>query len=75
MELSNQIKAGKVEFPKKYWEGISEDAIDLCKKLLTVDSTKRYSMNECLTHSWLRVCLDHVEKMIILNFVFYRMMK
>ncbi|CAD5115332.1 DgyrCDS4314 [Dimorphilus gyrociliatus] len=54
MELSKQIKEGNVDYPKKYWNGISKNAIDLCRKLLTVDIKKRYSMEQCLTHPWLQ---------------------
>ncbi len=34
-------------------------AIDLCKKMMTVDVNKRISMAEVFNHPWLKVCTLH----------------
>mmetsp|Transcript_9510 Transcript_9510/g.27319 ORF Transcript_9510/g.27319 Transcript_9510/m.27319 type:complete len:116 (-) Transcript_9510:1106-1453(-) len=39
--LYNQIKRGDYTFPSPYWDGISRPAIEVIKRLLTVDPTKR----------------------------------
>lgn len=49
-----QIINGKYSFPKKYWKNISHDAIDLIKKLLTVDPVQRITLEEALNHPWLQ---------------------
>lgn len=51
-ELFDQIKAGKIEFHPPYWDDVSEEAKDLVKKLLTVDPTKRITLEEVKEHSW-----------------------
>ena len=52
--LNNQIINGRYSFPEKYWEGISEDAIDMVKRLLTLDPKKRITVSEALEHVWLQ---------------------
>ena len=52
--LREQITRGIYTFPKEYWKDVSEDAIDLIKKLLTVDSDSRISTKEALQHTWIQ---------------------
>ncbi|XP_071481598.1 serine/threonine-protein kinase Chk2-like [Diadema antillarum] len=53
MPLQDQIKRGYYSFPKKYWGSVSEDAIDMVKKLLTVDPKRRLTTQQALAHPWL----------------------
>ncbi|XP_064620238.1 serine/threonine-protein kinase Chk2-like [Lineus longissimus] len=53
MDLSKQITTGQYDFPKDYWADISTKAVDLIKKLLTVDPKKRITLVEALNHPWL----------------------
>lgn len=51
--LNEQIIKGLYTFPKTYWKAISPKAIDLIKKLLTVDPKKRITVEEALQHPWI----------------------
>mmetsp|Transcript_9503 Transcript_9503/g.27289 ORF Transcript_9503/g.27289 Transcript_9503/m.27289 type:complete len:283 (-) Transcript_9503:94-942(-) len=55
--LYNQIKRGDYTFPSPYWDGISRPAIEVIKRLLTVDPTKRATVDEVLAHPWMK-CQD-----------------
>ena len=55
MALPKQIINGSYTFPDQYWKGISEDAIDLIKQLMTVDPEKRITMDQAVNHAWLNV--------------------
>lgn len=50
--LFKQIKAGAYDFPSPYWDSVSDEAKDLIARMLTVDPTKRPSMQEVLDHTW-----------------------
>jgi len=52
-KLFELISKGKVEFPKPYWENISDTAKDLITKLLNVDPKKRLRSDEILAHPWM----------------------
>ncbi|XP_046579376.1 serine/threonine-protein kinase Chk2-like [Haliotis rubra] len=54
MDLPKQIMGGHFSFPTQYWEGVPEAAIDLIKKLMTVDPKKRITLSEALQHPWFR---------------------
>ncbi|KAI8505277.1 Checkpoint kinase 2 [Branchiostoma belcheri] len=54
MKLEEQIIRGSYQLHEKYWRGISEDAKDLIKKLLTVDPKKRFTVTQALNHPWLK---------------------
>lgn len=54
MKLPEQILGGHYSFPKQYWGDVSCEAIDLVKKLLTVDPSKRITLKETLEHPWLK---------------------
>ncbi len=49
---SNIIK-GKYSFRNPVWNNISDEGIDLVKRLLTVDPQKRISCEELLKHKWI----------------------
>ncbi|KAK4512727.1 uncharacterized protein ATC70_003433 [Mucor velutinosus] len=51
--MKAQIKMGKYDFPDRYWGHISELAKGLIKELLTVDPSKRISIEEAQGHEWM----------------------
>ena len=52
-DLLNQIRTLKIQFKAKQWETVSEDAKDLCLKLLERDVNIRLSAEQALRHPWL----------------------
>jgi serine/threonine-protein kinase Chk2 len=52
--LAEQIKAGRFDYPSPYWDSIGDPALDLIDQMLTVDPEKRYTIDECLEHSWMQ---------------------
>jgi len=50
--LFAQIKAASYDFPSPYWDGVSNGAKDLIRKLLVLDPTKRLSAADILKHNW-----------------------
>lgn len=49
-----RIIAGDYKFePAIYWEGVSEEARDFIRRLLTVDPSTRMTAEEALKHPWL----------------------
>ena len=50
--LSQQIKAGRFDYPSPYWDPVSDAALDLIDRMLTVSVDKRISIDECLEHPW-----------------------
>ena len=49
-----RILEDTINFTKDPWPNISENAKDLCKKLLTKNPAKRISAKEALEHPWIR---------------------
>ncbi|OQE20331.1 hypothetical protein PENSTE_c013G00862 [Penicillium steckii] len=52
--LAQQIKMGRFDYPSPYWDSIDDQALDLIDKMLTVDSEKRLTVEECLEHPWMK---------------------
>lgn len=50
--LSQQIRAGRFDYPSPYWDSVGDPALDLIDKMLTVDVEKRITIDECLEHPW-----------------------
>lgn len=50
--LFQMIKAGEYEFDEQYWDEVSEEAKDLIRRMLTVDSKQRATAQELLQHPW-----------------------
>jgi serine/threonine-protein kinase Chk2 len=50
--LSQQIKAGRFDYPSPYWDSVGDPALDLIDRMLTVDVEQRISIDECLEHPW-----------------------
>lgn len=51
--LFRKIVKGDYQFHSDYWGGVSKDAKDLIRGLLTVDQTKRLTVQQALEHPWL----------------------
>ena len=52
--MAQQIKMGRFDYPSPYWDSIGDPALDLIDRMLTVDVTKRITIDECLEHPWIR---------------------
>ena len=52
--MAQQIKMGRFDYPSPYWDPIADPALDLIDRMLTVDVTKRITIDECLEHPWIR---------------------
>ncbi|KAL9091627.1 MAG: hypothetical protein Q9165_004703 [Trypethelium subeluteriae] len=50
--LSQQIKAGRFDYPSPYWDSVGDAALDLIDRMLTVDVEQRISIDDCLEHPW-----------------------
>ena len=55
MDLRDQILKANYVFYPKLFGNISEDALDLIRKLLKIDPNERISSSEILQHPWLQV--------------------
>jgi serine/threonine-protein kinase Chk2 len=51
--LSDQIKLGRFDYPSPYWDSVSDIALDLVDRMLTVDVDQRITIDECLEHPWI----------------------
>ncbi len=54
MELFQQIETGAFHFYPEYWSTVSDQAKDLIRRLLVVDPLKRYTVQEALSHPWIK---------------------
>lgn len=54
-EIAKNILKSKASFEGKQWEGVSADAINLCKRLLERDPAKRITAAEALGHPWIKL--------------------
>ncbi|CDU16485.1 CAMK/CDPK protein kinase [Plasmodium yoelii 17X] len=53
-EILSMVKKGKYNFKGKEWNNISDEAKDLIKRCLTIDSGKRINASEALKHPWFK---------------------
>lgn len=51
--LFSKIRKAEYTFDPKYWSGISDDAKDLIRGLLTVEVDKRLTAADVLAHRWI----------------------
>ena len=51
--LIRQVCDGDYTFPKSKWADVSESAMDLVKRLMTVDKKHRLTAEQALIHPWL----------------------
>lgn len=50
--LADQIQEGRFDYPSPYWDPVSDIALDLIDRMLTVDVDNRITIDECLEHPW-----------------------
>lgn len=53
-QLFDQIKRAAYDFPSPWWDGITESAKDLIRRMLVVDPTARYSAEDVMEHPWVK---------------------
>ncbi len=51
--MRKKIMSGNFDFPRREWEGISDKAKDLIRRLLCVEESERIGVEDLLRHSWL----------------------
>jgi len=51
--LSDQIKLGRFDYPSPYWDPVSDLALDLIDRMLTVEVSQRITIDQCLEHPWI----------------------
>ncbi|XP_051641825.1 serine/threonine-protein kinase Chk2 isoform X1 [Manacus candei] len=54
LSLEDQITRGEYRFIAREWKHVSDMALDLVKKLLVVDPSRRLTTEEALKHPWLQ---------------------
>lgn len=60
--LSQQIKLGRFDYPSPYWDVVGDPALDLIDKMLTIEATKRATIDECLEHPWItQQAINHTD--------------
>ena len=52
-KLFQLIMRGRIVFPEREWAGISEEAKDLVRKMLTVEPAQRITARAVLEHPWI----------------------
>eukprot|EP00727_Mastigamoeba_balamuthi_P009688 m51a1_g5341 putative calcium calmodulin-dependent protein kinase type iv-like (496) ;mRNA; f:432663-435462 len=50
----DEASAAKYSLPEDLWGSISEDAVDLVRKLLVIDPKKRLTARQTLDHPWMK---------------------
>lgn len=60
--LFNKIRNGDYQFHPEYWGGVSEEAKDLIRGLLTVDMKRRLTVDQALAHPWLQRSAEDLAK-------------
>lgn len=66
-EILARLKNVKFDFKEKIFKGISEEVMDLLKKLLEVDPNKRISASEACSHPWLANLKESVDDSEVLD--------
>ena len=54
-EILRRNKQCKVYYPKKLWDNLSDEAQDLCEKMLQKYPENRISAKEALEHPWFKM--------------------
>ena len=52
IDLFDQIKMGKYDFPSPQWDSVSKDAKDIINNLLVVEPGKRWDCEKLLSLPW-----------------------
>ncbi|RAL06283.1 CAMK family serine/threonine-protein kinase [Aspergillus ibericus CBS 121593] len=50
--LAQQIKHGRFDYPSPYWDTVSDPALDLIDRMLTINVNDRITVDGCLEHPW-----------------------
>ena len=58
---------GKVTFPEKKWQGISQSAKHLIERMLEVDPRVRISAKEALAHPWVKLESEEGNKQLYME--------
>ena len=58
-ELFDVIISGKYDYPAPYWDQITDSAKDFINKLMNVDPKKRYTAEQALNHTWIKVIFSN----------------
>ena len=53
-EIMGAIKKGKFNFANKVWNSVSSEAKEFITSLLTMDTAKRPTAEQCLQHPWIQ---------------------
>ncbi|CAM9683589.1 unnamed protein product, partial [Discosporangium mesarthrocarpum] len=61
-KLYMKIKKGTVVFHPQYWNTVSDEAKDLIRRLLTLDQSKRATVDQALNHPWITGDAKELEK-------------
>jgi calcium/calmodulin-dependent protein kinase I len=59
-ELFKKITKGDYQFHPDYWGSVSDEAKDLIRGLLTVDASKRLTVEQAMAHPWLMKSADEL---------------
>lgn len=60
--LTEKVAQGQYTFLSPWWDPISEEAKDLIRNLLCIDSDKRYTIDQFLHHPWMKKVLRKMEE-------------
>lgn len=60
-EVFEKVKTANFTFETKEWKGVSDEAKDLIRKLLTVDIKKRLTASNAVKHTWFTILEEGVK--------------
>ena len=58
-EIADLVKTGEINLEGKIWKGVTADAKDMVRYLMTYDFNERPSSEEALEHPWLSMHYRH----------------
>ncbi|XP_075218658.1 MAP kinase-activated protein kinase 2 [Lycorma delicatula] len=56
--MKKRIRTGQYDFPAPEWSNVSQDAKDLIKGMLEVDSTKRLTIEQVMRNKWIALYME-----------------
>jgi len=65
--LFKRIERGEYDFPENLWQGISDEAKDLVRKLLDINPDTRLSAQHALKHTWIEQIKPPVNARALIN--------
>ena len=68
--LTHQILNGQYSFSNRHWGKITRKAINLVRKMLTLNPKHRISTEDILNHDWLKV---QYHKFLYYNHIFFEL--